>query len=328
MENSEKVERNHLLDNVKGVLIFLVVFGHSMEVFKRDFFVAQTLYTFIYMFHMPVFVFISGYFSKNTVKAKRTAFRSFFIPYVVFNVLWTGMLALFLGKGAFSLITPGWALWYLLSMFFWRSFLGDFVRIKYIMPISIAVGLLAGVMGEFDAVLSLSRTIVFFPFFLAGYYCTEERLFWAKKFSKIPSVIIIALSAFLAFWVNFKNLVPVEFLYGNQSFRHFVSHLWVGILYRAVFYCIGFAFVFVLVNLGSSHQRFFSKIGRNTLSIYILHTYLLGALFGLMYFIPWVWGKLAVSFAASVMIVWILSRDHVNRWFTKLLSQMVKKITI
>lgn len=59
-------ERDYLFDNIKGLLIFLVVFGHliSYSSFKKihsiDF-----IYLSIYIFHMPIFVFISGYFSKK-----------------------------------------------------------------------------------------------------------------------------------------------------------------------------------------------------------------------------------------------------------------------
>lgn len=50
------------LDNFKGILIFLVVLGHIVGVSKEG---VENIVNYIYSFHMPAFVFISGYFSKN-----------------------------------------------------------------------------------------------------------------------------------------------------------------------------------------------------------------------------------------------------------------------
>lgn len=55
--------RSGLFDNIKCLLIFLVVFGHMLE--------PQTgggvnfIYLNIYSFHMPAFIFVSGWFSRG-----------------------------------------------------------------------------------------------------------------------------------------------------------------------------------------------------------------------------------------------------------------------
>ena len=56
-------ERNYLFDNLKFFLIVLVVFGHSLEEISLEHNYA-IIRAWIYSFHMPAFVFISGYFSK------------------------------------------------------------------------------------------------------------------------------------------------------------------------------------------------------------------------------------------------------------------------
>src|SRR5699024_11474008 len=50
------------MSNLKGILIFLVVFGHFIEIYKKEYY---ELFVFIYAFHMPVFIFLSGYFAKR-----------------------------------------------------------------------------------------------------------------------------------------------------------------------------------------------------------------------------------------------------------------------
>ena len=36
-------ERNHQIDNLKGMLIFLVVLGHGLELVRQDIFAAKLL---------------------------------------------------------------------------------------------------------------------------------------------------------------------------------------------------------------------------------------------------------------------------------------------
>ena len=177
--------RNYLIDNSKGLLIFLVVLGHSLEFIRKDYEVARLLYVFIYEFHMPVFVFISGYLSKNVEKGRRNAVRNFLTPFLLFNIIWnliTLVGPLFLrgeftelpSEQAFSFFTPGWALWYIFAMFLWKILLPDLLKFKNIFILSIIAGIFVKLSGEFGSYMALSRTITFAPFFLAGYYLVRK----------------------------------------------------------------------------------------------------------------------------------------------------------
>ncbi|MFZ7944441.1 acyltransferase family protein, partial [Neobacillus sp. 19] len=58
-------KRSKYFDNAKFILIFLVVFGHLISPLKERDRILFTLYTVIFLFHMPAFIFISGYFAKG-----------------------------------------------------------------------------------------------------------------------------------------------------------------------------------------------------------------------------------------------------------------------
>lgn len=323
------VTRNYLLDNLKGLLIFLVVFGHSLELIKEEHIVFSVFYIFIYLFHMPAFVFISGYFSKNVDKARQSAFTTFLIPFVVFNTLWNILAVIFTGDTSlFSFITPGWALWYLLSMFIWRILLKDLIRVKYILPLSLVVGLGAGIFVEFDSLLSMSRTLVFFPFFLTGYFMKEERLYSLKKPHRVYAFFIILLSLGFSYGIAYTKPFPIEFLYGSDSFQSSTVPIWLGVISRSLLYIIGFSFIFGLINTTKTRPTFFAKIGGNTLPVYILHTYLLIIIFVITHFIPFLWAKLIICFGGSIAITYGLSRNHVNNSFKKLLSKLLNLILI
>lgn len=61
--------RNYHVDNIKGILIFLVVCGHLLSYLQdMNSTFAIGVRTFIYFFHMPGFLFMSGYLAKGFLK--------------------------------------------------------------------------------------------------------------------------------------------------------------------------------------------------------------------------------------------------------------------
>lgn len=337
--------RNYLIDNSKGLLIFLVVLGHSLEFIRKDYEVARLLYVFIYEFHMPVFVFISGYLSKNVEKGRRNAVRNFLTPFLLFNIIWNlitlagplflrGKFTKLPNEQAFSFFTPGWALWYIFAMFLWKILLPDLLKFKNIFILSIVAGIFVKFSGEFGSYMALSRTITFAPFFLAGYYSSEEKLKRFRKFTrfniinKVPSILILIIGVLIALiFVNYSNIAD-EFFWADRSYSNFNIKIFTGILLYIAVYIIGFAFVYVFINLMPENQTFLSKIGKNTLSVYFLHTYFIGSILGLTSLMSSNYGKLLALIVGSLIVTFILSRDGVARFFNKFLNKFNRLLFI
>ena len=151
-----KQSRDLAFDNIRGLLIFLVVFGHALEYFRLSFPFAQFLYVFIYFFHMPVFIFISGYFSKNVQRGREQAVRQFLLPYLLLNLI-LSLIMLAIGKiDQILILNPGWTLWYLYCMFGWRLLLPDLIRVRHVFILSLIVGVLSGFLTEFGTYMALS----------------------------------------------------------------------------------------------------------------------------------------------------------------------------
>lgn len=68
-------ERDYFFDNIKAVLIFLVVLGHFLLPIHEGGNVLVLIKRLIYVFHMPLFVFVSGYFSKRIYKDGKYNFK-------------------------------------------------------------------------------------------------------------------------------------------------------------------------------------------------------------------------------------------------------------
>lgn len=70
-------ERNVLLDVLKGFAIFLVVMGHAIQYNQVDF-DTNPVFRFIYSFHMPLFMFVSGFILKKIIYRSPKATRLLF----------------------------------------------------------------------------------------------------------------------------------------------------------------------------------------------------------------------------------------------------------
>ena len=64
------------LDTAKGIGIILVVLGHSMSPILTGHMVMESLYKFLYMFHMPLFFFLSGVVSEKLLNAKKEQYTA------------------------------------------------------------------------------------------------------------------------------------------------------------------------------------------------------------------------------------------------------------
>lgn len=167
--NTAKSGRNGDIDALKGAGILLVVFGHLIEKPSAQSILLQTLYTDIYAFHMPLFVFLSGIFARDTLKSRdyRKIGWTLFFPLVVFQLIYLGAGRL-TDWYSYSPLTPYWLLWFIASMIGWRLLLPLFAS-----PVGLSVALLGAIfVGYDDAVgyaLSAARTIYFLPFFVLGH---------------------------------------------------------------------------------------------------------------------------------------------------------------
>lgn len=272
---SEKT-RDFSLDNIRFFLIFTVVFAHLLEV-CRAFSGSGYIYQFIYMFHMPVFIFLFGYnvrYSPNKV-----IFR-WCIPYIVFQSLYL-LFSLFVLdiKVNFQYTTPYWLLWYMLSCIFYQLLLPLYEttnKNRQILTLICAfiISLVIGFDETIGYYMSLSRFFVFQPWFLLGFYCKKngilEQLVKQKKittFVMILSAVLIGLSALLLYYTDIEN----GLLYGALPYIKCGGALWMRVIVSIASIC-WILFLFVGVKPYLNKKLFLiTTIGQNTLPIFLLH---------------------------------------------------------
>src|SRR5699024_8408040 len=86
------MKRNAYFDNARLILIFLVVFGHMIQPFIENSSHLNTLYMWIYTFHMPAFIFIAGFFARGygTIGYISKLAKKLLLPYLIFHLIYTG----------------------------------------------------------------------------------------------------------------------------------------------------------------------------------------------------------------------------------------------
>lgn len=92
--DKENKPRMHYMDLLKGIAIFMVVMGHVLTICIRDI-DAATIFKIIGEVHMPIFFFISGWFTYKATadgRIRRPDLRrralQLIVPMVIVSTLW------------------------------------------------------------------------------------------------------------------------------------------------------------------------------------------------------------------------------------------------
>ena len=207
-----KSARMPFFDNLKGVLIILVVLGHFLSgATSAGILPAWRLFDFIYLFHMPLFIFASGLFCKRVY----VPYRGLRVGTIMYYLLlcWMMYIALWLPQAAFGVEEPFNLLtvnssmpWYLMALAVYCALTPVFYELRppYAIGIAFAISVLCGLV-DVGNVFSVSRVITFLPFFLIGYYLEPRAILdFVNGFGErllVPRVfaIIMLLAIFLAF---------------------------------------------------------------------------------------------------------------------------------
>lgn len=264
-------KREYLFDNYKVLLIVLVVIGHFIEPCDDNNPYLYELKWAIVAFHMPAFIFISGYFSKKVPSVKKLI-SGLVIPYFVYELVYYLLYTLFLDKETKLYLTrPKFTLWYLMALFAWRI-AAPFVRkIPFHLPLSILAGLLIG-LTEYGNFLSIPRIVFFFPFFLAGMSFDSSCL---ERFRNRRGYIAATglLGGFFAFLFldPYHHRLSQKIFYGRYSYSDLNLTDSEGIAVRLVCYAVSFVLIYLFMLVLPREKKSYSYLGERTMAVYIFH---------------------------------------------------------
>lgn len=253
--------RNASYCNLKLILLYLVVYGHCIENQIHTSEILLVQYKIIYMFHMPLFVFLSGLFLRNEHDCLRQMKRMLLIYVVVQS------LAIFAGETD-EFLTPLWTHWYLLSYCFWTGAAWLWFRFGkergrwFIFIAAILIGAAAGYALWLDKRLSGSRTVVFFPYFWAGIISNPMTPY--HKYRYLGAGALITAIGMMILW---GEQIPVSFLYHAKPYGTLEN----GFALRILCYCIGGLLCYFALTVVPTRRFRCTKFGTDTMPGYLIH---------------------------------------------------------
>lgn len=278
-----KANRIDLFDNLKAVLIVTVVIGHFIGAYTGQSHILKTIWIYIYSFHMPLFLFVSGLMHKEYKtddKLNRAKVCSFLICAYIMKIL-LGFESMVIGGSTmkFSLLSEKGIPWFLIALAVYEIivYFSRDLKPSVILAIAVLLSIFISYDKEIGHYLILSRLVVFAPFYLLGYYMKPASVveIAKKKYIKLLSLgIVVAFFVFCFIKTNWIYNYQLLFT-GTHSFdslskvlpnANYLSRIFVML----VSFVMSFAVLMLIPNrnLGKVTQ-----IGRKTLQIYFWHNF-------------------------------------------------------
>lgn len=315
------MKRLHYYDNIRVVLMFLVLFGHFCEISAGTTIYGPFLRFFIYLFHMPLFVFVTGLFHSNKSREK-IIHRSigFLLIYFLMKILGLLTSMVIYGKGGLSLLNEGGIPWFMLALSAWTlmAYAARSFNAKVLLAISIVVALAAGYDFSLTTQFSVSRIIVFWPFYLAGVMADREVILSVMRRGGVRIAGAVGLIAAVAvLWLTYDRLSFIRpMLTGKYAYdslaEPFVTY---GGLVRLGVYVLAVVLSLLVMAVVPDRELFFTRYGSRTLPIYFfcLTVYQLSNAYFPSLRI-WQYGVL------SIVLIPVLG----NKWFNKAFTSIIR----
>lgn len=266
-----KPVRDSYYDNLRIFLMYVVVLCHSLEVIRKTTESIIYAHEILLSFCMPLFVFLTGFFSKSMSDAgspKRMRILNISLLYIIVQLIKMAI------ANYTSILLPAYGNWFLVGLIAWYLILPLVKKMKPAIPIifSILFALYFGTVPHSNDIMQLQRVICFFPFFLIGFYVSKEQLEIIKK----PSTRVVGLLIFVCvaiFYVTFwSDVTPLSIMHGNKTYSVMGLSSKEGIIMRAIWYILSILSSFGVMCIISRKHNFLTKFGTRTLPIFILHT--------------------------------------------------------
>lgn len=290
-------QRIYKYDNVKALLIFLVVLGHMTTDYVSDSMLVRWTTLWIYTFHMPAFIFISGLVHKQYITEERASLgikgatvmrwdkvAGFFFCGYGLKIFLQFTRTLMGQNPLWHWIEEPGIPWYLFVMAEYEIFFYVMRRIDgKTKPWVMIAGAfaLSAVIGYFPAVgdtFCLSRMINFLPIYMLGYYTDMREFLKAieRKRCRIAGWAGIAVSLAICAMGSWSMYSWRKWFTGRRSYEFlqqffdyaYSNGWWIRLAVWAVAIAITMCIIAVIPD---KNMGYITTTGERTLSIYFWH---------------------------------------------------------
>ncbi|MCO6003893.1 acyltransferase family protein [Actinoallomurus purpureus] len=315
-----RTDRDPYFDNAKFLAVVLVVIGHAWEPLRGADVGGRLLeaaQTFIYVFHLPAFIVMCGYFSRGfpTARARtRKLVATIVVPYVLFSVaypLWAGFLS---GSHVgWDPLEPYYLTWFLPALLLWRLSTPLWQQIRHPVVIAVLISMLAGFV-TLPSTLNAAQVLSFLPFFVLGLTLRPHHFaVLHRRAVRIAGAVVLVLGGLAAYLLALS--VDPEWVHWRRSFGQLGVGAPAGVGFRVVAMAAAVILTVAFLAVVPARRTWFTRLGAATMYAYLLHGFVTlflgyqGWYFGLSG-----WQVVLVTVGCVILAV-VLSGDMTRRVF-------------
>ncbi|MDH6213137.1 acyltransferase family protein [Streptomyces pseudovenezuelae] len=314
--------RDSYFDNAKYLAILLVAMGHAWEPLRDGSRTVSAVYTFVYAFHMPAFIVISGYFSRSfdaSPQRIRRLVTGVAVPYVLFETAYT----LFTRwtdhepDRAISLLDPLYLTWFLAALFVWRLTTPIWRQVRWPLPLALVTAMLATMSPSIGEDLDMQRLLQFLPYFVLGLCLRPEHFQLLRQWKVRLLAVPVALCALAVAYWTVPRMTGAWFFH-RDSAEQLGSPSWTGPLMTLAIFGCSTVLVACFLAWVPGRRTWFTVLGAGTLYGYLLHGFIAQGSKPWGWYSPdWIYrpvGEIVVTLFAAVAVT-LLCTPPVRRIF-------------
>ncbi|WP_030605934.1 acyltransferase family protein [Streptomyces fulvoviolaceus] len=315
-------QRDAFFDNAKYLAIVLVAVAHAWEPLRPGSRAVTAAYILVYAFHMPAFIVISGYFSRGfdgSPEKIRRLITGVAVPYVVFETAytlytrWTDQVP----ERPISLLNPLYLTWFLAALFLWRLTTPLWRRVRWPLPLALALAVPATVSPAIGNDLALQRALQFLPYFVLGLCLKPEHFRLVRRREvRVLAVPLFVCALAVAYWAVPRR--SGAWFFQRDGAGELGAPYWYGPVMTLVLFGCSLLLVVCFLAWVPGRRTWFTALGAGTLYGYLLHGFFAqGAKFWGWYDPEWIGGPLGeiVVSVVAAAIVTALCAPPVRRAF-------------
>lgn len=309
----KKGSQSLLIDLARGFAMFLMLWGHCIQyccVGSFDYF-ENTAFKFIYSFHMPLFMLVSGYlfyysFEKRSLRElliyKTQAMLQPIIMCAILAFFLTDAIAAVYQKDFMAIVGSGW-LNHLMDYWFLWSVLAASVYVAIVCKLVkhwLAKLILLG-LGIFFVALfpSAQMSMYMYPYFVAGFYYAELKdSAFVKKMQMLKYLPLVAFPIMLFFFGK-EHYIYTSGIIGSGGLSYHlridVFRWFIGLM-GSVFALVVLEKIVLLTTRKGNRPMLLQGVvllGRKSMQVYVLSCIFLTCYLPLVY--RWIVDKLGTN---------------------------------
>ena len=276
------------IDFLKAFAIATVLLGHSVEQLSGDAFWDHPIWAFLYSFHMPLFMFVSGLFFKSSLRkgfgeVLRAKLVQLGVPSVTAFLLGLAIMKVAGVTAIADLCEASFAgfmnsVWFLKCLFFCIVIMWPAVKVFRHDVLAAVVASTVVLLMPGGETVNLNFML---PCFCLGFVCGNREESVARHRRALGILAVVVFLALLLFWsgrltvymvpTHVLAVSPFSFDFPNLGLSMY--RLAIGFAGTLVFYLAAPAVHRLIA--GGKFDAFCGTVGGATLGIYVIQTFLL-----------------------------------------------------